>query len=393
MVNVVGPDIALGDPASAQHSLAYIDKDADFAFSAVMTPDGKIPAFSGSDEVKNDVSRQLTVVSDPQLIRQDQVLIALYPLKPGTREIGTVAVGMATAKVQATVTRMVVKTILIAAVGIGITLIVILLLSTAVVRRNRDLKLIMDNVEQGFLSVTRKGILLPEHSTILLSWFGPWQPGKHLWDYLQTMAPKYGETVQWLWENVTSDVLPIDMALEQIPTTIESGGKTFRFVFKPIFDGETLLNVLIVVSDISAEIEQEKSKGEQRELVGIFQWLLKDKNGLVDFFADADRLVHDLTKGPVKDFVTVKRDVHTLKGNCGIFGIQSVVAVCQEIENHFEEGATDMSIADATKLTAIWQAAQDKRSQLFAGDDLKADQHRRDRTVLAARGDRQTPAL
>ena len=117
MVNVVGPSLAVGDPAAVQEGLAYIDKDADFAFSAALTPDGKIAGFRGADEVKSEVATQLMLVSSPQLLRLDDMLIALYPLKPGTREIGTVAVGMATAKVQASVTRMVVKTVLIATVG------------------------------------------------------------------------------------------------------------------------------------------------------------------------------------------------------------------------------------------------------------------------------------
>ena len=92
---------------------------------------------------------------------------------PGSTRLGTVAIGLRTANARAAVIRMVIRVVLIAIAGILVALGVVLLLASAIVRRNQDLKMIMDNVGQGFLTVRQDGQVLPEHSAILETWFGP----------------------------------------------------------------------------------------------------------------------------------------------------------------------------------------------------------------------------
>ena len=225
MVDVVGPSLALDDPHGVQEGLGYIQKDADFAFAATLTSSGGLAGYQGPAGERAQYLAKLSLVTAPRFIATDDVLFALAPLAPGTTRLGTVAVGLRTANAHAAVTRMAIRAVLIAFAGILVALAVVLLLASAIVRRNQDLKLIMDNVDQGFLTVRQDGGLLPEHSAVLETWFGPWRDGQPFWSYLGAAAPDAREGLESLWSNVTADFLPIDVSLAQLPSRIGAGGK------------------------------------------------------------------------------------------------------------------------------------------------------------------------
>jgi HPt (histidine-containing phosphotransfer) domain-containing protein len=43
------------------------------------------------------------------------------------------------------------------------------------------------------------------------------------------------------------------------------------------------------------------------------------------------------TDAPGADGTLLRRQVHTIKGNCALFGLESVASFCHEIEEHFDE--------------------------------------------------------
>ncbi len=237
-------------------------------------------------------------------------------------------------------------------------------------KRNADMKRIMDNVAQGFLAVTRDGVLLPEHSAIVETWMGPWpKSGESFVGYLARKAPKAASSIGGLWDNVSSGILPLDVAMGQLPTRFRIGANTYSIVYRPIEEGKSI-NILLVLSDITPEIEQERTKQAQEELVSIFQRVASDRSGLVQFFQEADRIVRFLLETDSPDFALLKREVHTLKGNSGFFGQQSVVAICQTIENGFDEGSKTVSAEDRDALRAAWARVSEHRRSLL-GDGAK----------------------
>jgi two-component system chemotaxis sensor kinase CheA len=364
MVDVVGPSLALDDPHGVQEGLGYVRKDADFAFAATLTSAGQVVAYQGPEASRETFMSMVSLVTAPRSLSAHDVQVTLYPLKPGTTELGTVAIGLKTANAHAAVTRMVIRTVLIASLGILIALTVVLLLASAVVRRNQDLKRIMDNVGQGLLTVRQNAELLPEHSAILETWFGPWKASQPFWSYIGAGAPAVRETLETMWTNVTEDNLPIEVSLDQLPSRIVVANRTFDMCYRPIMKGEQLTHILIVMSDVTVQVEQERATIQQRELVSLFQWLIKDRQGLLDFFADNNRIVHQICSSTPKDPVTLKRDVHTLKGNCGVFNLVSVVAVCQTIEDHFEEDGAELRALDVEQLKESWTSVDQRLRQL-----------------------------
>ena len=242
-------------------------------------------------------------------------------------------------------------------------------------KRNADMKLIMDNVAQGFLTIARDGALLPEHSAIVESWLGPWPTASDtLAGYLKRKAPKTGSSLELLWDNVAQDFLPLELALDQLPNRFRIGANTFSLAFRPIEDGDSL-NILVVLSDITPEIEQERAKVEQEELVAIFQRVSSDRSGLEQYFKDADRIVNFVLESTLSDYAVLKREIHTLKGNSGFIGLKSVVAVCQTIENNFEaDHREEVSAEDKELLRAAWErVAQHRQSLLGEGSPARIE--------------------
>jgi len=368
MVDVVGPSLALDDLHGVQEGLGYIQKDADFAFAATLTSAGQVAGYQGPARERDQLLNLVTVVSQPRFIATHNLLVALAPLAPGTTRLGTVAIGLKTMHVRAAVTRMAIRVVLIAFAGILVALAVVHLLASAIVRRNQDLKLIMDNVAQGFLTVRQDGTLLPEHSAILETWFGAWRDGQHFWTYLGGAVPEAREGIESLWTNVTENVLPVEVSLAQLPARITTGGKIFDIAYQPILKGENLTHVLIVISDVTARVEQENAAVYQRELLSLFQWRCRDRKGLLDFASDASRLVDRLMDPASGDGVALKRDLHTLKGNCSVFGLASLVTLCQEMECHLEDGGVSLRDVDRCRLRAAWDSVQQRLQQLGASD-------------------------
>ena len=388
MVSVVGPSVAVDDRPGVRYGLGFLEHDADFAFAEALTPQGQVTAFLGSQEARDSLGNQIGVVHGPRLASGPSVMAALYPLK----EMGTVVVGLKTSNIRASAARLVTRTVLIAAIAILMSVVVVLWLADVIVRRNRDLKLIMDTVGQGFMSVRRDGELLPEHSAILEQWFGPWRSGVPFWKYFGGVSGKLERSYELLWTNVESDALPLDVALDQLPRRAEIKGKTFEIECKPVGKGEDVGQFLFVISDITAIVEQERVETEQRECMSLFQWLLNDRPALYQFFEDGARLVQGLLSPLERDAVCIRRDIHTLKGNAAVFRLSTVTSLCEALEERLEDGGSQALTDDErVRLADAWKAVERRLHQLGEKNESRIEIAVAEYQAMIAAIDRRAP--
>ncbi|HET9931838.1 MAG TPA: HAMP domain-containing protein, partial [Polyangiaceae bacterium] len=96
--------------------------------------------------------------------------------------------------------------------------------TVALDRKNQDLKLVLDNVDQGFVTIDRDARLVGEHSRIIESWLGDVQNEQNLWDYLERAAPGARLNFSLCWTEVTDAVLPLEVTLHQMPRKLEADG-------------------------------------------------------------------------------------------------------------------------------------------------------------------------
>jgi two-component system chemotaxis sensor kinase CheA len=244
--------------------------------------------------------------------------------------------------------------------------------------RNRDMRLVLDNVGQGFITLNQAGAMSEERSRIVDEWFGPVERTMMFWDYLQRIDPTQAAYFEVGWSAVMDRFLPLDLCLDQLPKVVHKDGRTYELTYRPILDGETLDKTIIVITDVTVRLERERSEQRQRETMAIHRRLIIDRPAFDEFFAEASALVVAITETPHVELATLKRQVHTLKGNCGLFGIESVAGLCHAIEDRIDDAAM-LGDDDRARLRTAWTATQQTRAALVdAGAESRVAVDRED---------------
>ncbi|MBC7978811.1 MAG: Hpt domain-containing protein, partial [Myxococcales bacterium] len=206
-------------------------------------------------------------------------------------------------------------------------------------RRARDMALVLDNVGQGFVTVDADGRMSTERSAILARWLGAAPASGLFADYLAASDANLAAAFELGIVQLFAGVMPVELCLGQLPVRGTVAGRPLRFDYQPLGDGEIPTGLSIVVSDITEEVAREQADIERRDLVAVLERLGADRQGFVEFCAEADDQVHAITD-PELDDASLRRQLHTLKGNAGIFGIESIAGFCHVLESRMVDEAT-----------------------------------------------------
>ena len=197
----------------------------------------------------------------------------------------------------------------------------------------RDMKLVLDNVAQGFFTIDRAGIPSAERSAIVQRWFGAPVRGQTLFDFLSCIDAEFGRLSRMAWEQVVESMLPLELTLEQMPRVLKVGDTHYSVEYRPIGSDSAPARFLVVITDISADLMRERTEVERREGMQLFERMLTDRVGFEAFFDEATAITHALFMGPRHDLHVVLRQLHTLKGNAALYGIVSIAEACHDVES------------------------------------------------------------
>ena len=236
--------------------------------------------------------------------------------------------------------------------------------------RNRDMRLVLDNVGQGFVTLDAAGTMSDERSRVIDEWFGAANPGTKLWDYLARVDASVAQWFEIGWAAIGDDVLPLSLCLDQLPKLVQKDGRAYELAYRPILEDERLAKLIVVITDVTARIERERAEQAQWEMMSVFRRVLSDRAALDDFFAETTKLVRIITSAPGGDDADLRRQIHTVKGNTALFGIQSVATFCHQLEEKLAEapsGVDPLSQADRDALGLLWERAVAMHAQLTEG--------------------------
>jgi HPt (histidine-containing phosphotransfer) domain-containing protein/HAMP domain-containing protein len=203
--------------------------------------------------------------------------------------------------------------------------------------RNRDMRLVLDTVNEGLLTVDREGFLAQERSAVIDRWFGSYSAPILFVDYLRRLDDNFALFFQHSLEALIEDALPFDVILQQLPSRLRHEQQEFRFNYLPIFDDKRFAGLLVTVNDITAELTLAQHQAEQRELLAMFEGLMRDRPLFLSYFDEASELV-DRIAACQESPATMQRLVHTLKGNAAMASLDLVARMCHEIEDEFDNG-------------------------------------------------------
>jgi two-component system chemotaxis sensor kinase CheA len=220
--------------------------------------------------------------------------------------------------------------------------------------RNRDMRRVLDNASQGFLTIDRGGRMSAERSAILASWFGPATEEQKLSEYIDAKAPGFAAELDLGWDAVIEDVMPLELTMYQLPKRFSVAAQHYHIDWTPILRGSVIEQALVMISDVTAEYERERLESEQRDVLKILGRVVHDKQGVLEFFDEARDLVNEITNANVKDLQTLRRAIHTLKGNSLLFGVQTIADVCHALEDQVDQLGDPPSSEERADLRARW---------------------------------------
>lgn len=233
--------------------------------------------------------------------------------------------------------------------------------------RNNDMKTILDNTSQGFLTASMDGRIESEKSAILSTWLGNID-NRTIFDVFDAIDGAFSAQLKLGWNAVVEDFMPVEITLDQLPKQLPFKGKTLGFEYRPIKQNGAIVKMLLVISDLTAEVERVRSENAQKETMAIFERLNRDRNGFLEFMDEGSRILDSIVSGSLKDEAEVWRAVHTLKGNCGLFGISSVAELCHKIEDQMAEEKTGITVQSRDALKSKWNELS-TRVRAFTGDE------------------------
>lgn len=220
--------------------------------------------------------------------------------------------------------------------------------------RTRQMKLVLDTVGQGFIGVTPDGRMANERSAILERWLGSCRDDEPVWSYLERTDPDAAIWLQMGLESLSANLLPHELVIAQLPRHVRAGDRHIEIEYRPSIVDDRVATLLMILSDTTSDVEHRRSEREQRELMRIFENVAADRRALVDFVADADKLVGEIANNHTASDAEVLRWIHTLKGNSLLMGLEGLGATCHDTETAAAAAGEPVTAAQRSALADAW---------------------------------------
>jgi two-component system chemotaxis sensor kinase CheA len=236
--------------------------------------------------------------------------------------------------------------------------------------RNAALRMVLDNVDQGLATFGVDGILHPERSAAFDRWFGAAPAARSFADALAPGEPNLRAGLDLGWQQVVDGFLPSEVAVEQIPKRFDRDGRHFTLSVKLLSEGDALRGALLVVTDVTAELEARREQARQREDTQVFRRLARDKGAFVAFLEETGSLVEQLGQSALGAPEQLAL-VHTIKGNAAQYDVRSVADLAHEMESEIVEARAPLDAERRQPLLAAWDALARQVAPLVgAGDSM-----------------------
>jgi len=217
--------------------------------------------------------------------------------------------------------------------------------------RNRDMRLVLDNVAQGLVTLSADGRLAPERSAIVDRWFGPYGPDTQFTDYMMGVDPIFAEFFALAYQALWEDVLPRALCLEQLPRRLRQGDRVYQCTYFPLGQQAVPEGMLVVIDDITEQLRGARQVAERTEILALLEACTRDRARLFAFVDETNEL---LARARGADMATQKRLIHTVKGNTGLMGLGVVATICHELEDLLAERHGALTPEDLVPLEDRW---------------------------------------
>jgi two-component system, chemotaxis family, sensor kinase CheA len=238
--------------------------------------------------------------------------------------------------------------------------------TAALTKRNEEMRLVLDNVDEGLVLVSPDGTMSEERSAAFTRFFGN--------SALQVDAcifedPKARTFFRLGYDQLADGFMPVTVVLDQLPKNAQRGSCVFGLRYQPLMQGDECSGVLFMINDITCELLAQRKDRDQYEQIRVFERWMRDRNGFVEFFNEARYLVEQIHNERYASPEERLRVIHTIKGNVSLFDVLSVADVAHALESALVAGEHEEANTLQADLVETWDAFA-HRVALLIGDDL-----------------------
>ena len=213
--------------------------------------------------------------------------------------------------------------------------------------KSKNINLILNNLESGFMLLDNKGIIQEGCSRKSLEFFGGSIELKPFSEILK-LDRNYDLTAFMDWMDIVfNKPIPFDHVKDIVNNQINYSNRIYQLDFKPVYIEEQIDELVVIVSDISEKVRLEKEADAEREKVEKLLFILKDKEGYFEFYNTTKKYLIEsnelLSSSDIseEDKTKLERYLHTIKGNASMYHITKLASTAHSIENEIKESQTD----------------------------------------------------
>lgn len=249
-------------------------------------------------------------------------------------------------------------------------------LERTVAARTRAIALLLDTTGDALIPVGWDGQLADGASAAARAWFGEPTVGAPVLDYLFPAAGAPRAHFELGFAQLTADVLPFEVAADQLPRQLTRGDRTVALTYRPVIEDGAVVRVLVIGRDVTAEVAAARAEAAARELHAAIVAIGKDRGGFARFAAE---LEGHLTVAATGAAMTERmRALHTIKGDAGSLGLARLAACAHAAEAQLLDDP-DAGPAAVAEVAAAWRALRDELGDVIAPEAervvLTAAQH------------------
>jgi HPt (histidine-containing phosphotransfer) domain-containing protein len=237
-----------------------------------------------------------------------------------------------------------------------------------VAKRNADLKLVLDSVDQGLAMIRSDGSIGAERSSAFDRLLGAPAEGGSFSAHVAANDPRAGAALELGWQLVLSNVFPVEVALTQLPRRMTCGDSVLTLEFKPVVHEGEFDGALVVITDVTAEANARRDHEAQCEYIAVFERVLHDRDGFASFADEIGSLLA-MFCDEAASADAMMRHIHTVKGSAAQWGLTSVARIAHEIETQIVDTGNVPDASQRERLIGAWEAIVSRTKAFLAPSD------------------------
>ena len=220
-------------------------------------------------------------------------------------------------------------------------------LEKKVAEKTNNLNTLVENLDQGFFTINKLGIIQKGATKASLSLFGTDLDNKNFGDVLN-LRPKENQNLEKWLQHVFKEIVPFKDLIALAPHTFNNPkGQVIHLDYKPIFknDGKKLEQIICIANDITEQVKFEKKAILEKEKAQRLTSILDRSIEFVDLIKDANETLDHYSKNTsTSKPQDIFRSFHNLKAQVASFKINDVVYKIHDLEDNLNQMNDDWDI-------------------------------------------------